>query len=320
MEKEKSMATNQVPRKREQLYTAAQDLADGLKVQEARLGVKQNTEQEILSALGAALNANTAFNVLTAANASLIAAQNIAAVNTQKFIRAAKGVLVNSLGTRWSPAWLPTGFAGNSLRVPADLAQKQALLVSLEKYLRENPDKEVEALDVTASQAGALLEALKNARNAVAAGNSAVTAASEQRKQKERELRWRFTCLVAELRLLLEDDDPTWYAFGLSRPSDLATPAIPNKVGVTAGLPGTIFVSWAPVPRAERYKIYKKEEGDGEFQSAATTVELEALITGLKGGGAVEIQVSAVNSAGESLPSDPAQIVVPAENANTAQG
>jgi hypothetical protein len=58
------MASNQVPKKREQLFAAAQELADGLKTQEARLGIKQNTEQEIRSALAAAMD-RTAFNVLT---------------------------------------------------------------------------------------------------------------------------------------------------------------------------------------------------------------------------------------------------------------
>jgi hypothetical protein len=316
---EQDMASNKLPRKREQLFTAAQGLADGLKAQEARLGIKQNTEQEIRTVLAAALSANTAFNTLSAANAVLIAAQNVAAGKARDFIFAAKGVLANSLGRQWSPAWLPTGFTGNSLRIPTHVAERQALLESLQKYFAENPDKEVETLNVTASQAGALLDALKNVRAAVAAGNSAVTAAGKQLKQKERELRWRYSALIGELQLLLDGDDPTWYAFGLKRPSDPETPAIPDNVSVTAGLPGTIVVSWAAAQRADRYRIYKKEDGDGEFQPAQTTVDQEALITGLKGGSPVEIRVSAINNAGESLPSIPAQIVVPAENPPAAQ-
>jgi hypothetical protein len=43
------------------------------------------------------------------------------------------------------------------------------------------------------------------------------------------------------------------------------------------------------------------------------------LITGLKGGSSVEIQVLAINIAGESLPSIPAQIIVPPENPATVQ-
>jgi hypothetical protein len=194
------------------------------------------------------------------------------------------------------------------------LTELQALLESLQKYLEANPDKQVESLNLTASQAGAVLVDLRNARAAVAAGDSAVTAAGKERRQKDQELRWKFTGLLGELKQLLDDDDPTWYAFGLNRPSDPETPAVPEEVSVTAGLPGTIFVTWTAARRAERYRIYKKEEGDAGFQPAATTVDPEVLITDLKGGSPVEIQVSAINIAGESLPSIPAQIVVPSEN------
>jgi hypothetical protein len=313
------MGSNQVPRKREQLYTAAEDLADGLKLQEARLGIKQNTEREVRAALEAAVNANTKFNTLSATNAALLAAQKVAADNARDFIQAAKGVLGSSLGRKWSPAWLPPGFTGNSLEVPAKLAERQALLESLQKYFEANPDKQVESIQVTASQAGAVLVALKNARASVGAGDSAVTAASQERKQKDQELRWKFSGLVAELAQLLDDEDPTWYAFGLTRPSDPETPAVPQDVSVTAGLAGTIFVNWTAARRADRYRVYKKEEGEAEFQSVAATVDPQALITGLTGGSPVEIQVSAINNAGESLPSIPAQIVVPAENRPAAQ-
>jgi hypothetical protein len=314
------MASNQVPNKREQLFVAAQQLVDGLKAQEARLGIKQNTEEVIRSALAAALNANTAFKVLTATNASLNAALKDAVANATSFVQAAKFVLMKSLGKRWSAAWFLTGFPEGSLLVPKDEAGQQALLELLQKYLEANPDKQVEGLSVTASQTGAILEALKNAKAAVGASNSSLMTAKELRKQKEQELRWRFSGLVGELGLLLEDEDPTWYAFGLSRPSDPKTPAAPNDVSLTAGLPGTIFVSWEAAPRADRYKIYKKEEGDAEFRPAATTVDPELLITGLKGGSPIEIQVSAINVAGESLPSIPAQIVVPPESPATVQG
>jgi hypothetical protein len=313
------MASNQVPQKREQLFTAARNVAEGLKAQEARLGVKQNTQDTIRAALAAALNANTAFNTLSAANAALIAAQKVAVGNSRKFLLSAKAVLGSSLGRKWSPVWLSAGFTGNSLRIPDDTAKQEALLESLQEYLKKNPEKEVTALDVTALQAAAVLEALKDTRVAVGAGDSAVSAARQQRKLKERELRWRFSALISELALLLDDEDPTWYEFGLSRPSDPEIPAIPVEVSVTSGLPGTIFVSWAAAPRADRYKVYKKQEGEAEFLPAATTVERQWLITGLNGGSTVAIQVSAINDAGESLPSIPAQILVPVESQIAAQ-
>ena len=88
---------------------------------------------------------------------------------------------------------------------------------------------------------------------------------------------------------------------------------------LAAGVPGAVHAAWSPARRANRYRIYKKEAGDAEFQATATTTGLEATISGLKPGAAVEIQVAAANDAGESLPSDPAQIVVPPEHARSAQ-
>jgi hypothetical protein len=104
------MASNQVPRKREQLYTAAEDLADGLKAQEARLSIKQNTEREVRAAFEAAVSANTQFNALSATYAALLEARKLAADDARKFIQIAKGVLAVFLGRRWSPSWLPVGF------------------------------------------------------------------------------------------------------------------------------------------------------------------------------------------------------------------
>ena len=56
--------------------------------------------------------------------------------------------------------------------------------------------------------------------------------------------------MVSELRLLLEDDDPTWDRIGLHRP-------------------------------AERYRIYKKEDPEGAFVPIAATTDPFAKIDGL---------------------------------------
>jgi hypothetical protein len=160
------------------------------------------------SALAAALTANEAFNVLCAMQATLLEAQKVAVDSARNFLIAAKSALANTLGRQWSAAWLPAGFTGGKLRIPNNVAEQQALVEAIGKYLRGNPDKEVEVFDVAASQAAALFETLKNARAAVSAGNSALSAAKDLRKEKEQELRWRFSGLIAELGLLLYDEDP----------------------------------------------------------------------------------------------------------------
>ena len=135
----------------------------------------------------------------------------------------------------------------------------------------------------------------------------------------ERALRWRLAALVSELRLLLDDNDPTWYRIGLNRPADPSIPLAPADVVVTGGPPGTIHVSWAASRRAERYRIYKKEDPEGEFVPIAATTGSFTKIDGLAEGRTLLIQVRAANAAGESQPSAPAEIVVPAAPAAPAQ-
>ena len=72
---------------------------------------------------------------------------------------------------------------------------------------------------------------------------------------------------------------------------------------------------WSPARRATRYRVFKKEDGEADYQPAATTPDSQVTITGLKRGATVHIQVSAANDAGESKACPPGQIIVPAEQA-----
>ena len=308
------MATNRLPNKLDQLITLAADMADGLKAQEANVGLKQNTEATMRADLDAARRTRNTYNTAVATSTRLTAAQTAADSNGKVFIGTAKAVLGNFLGNQWSPAWLPVGFLNNSLAVPSSIAERQVLLESIGNYLQANPDKQNGPL-VTVARAGEVFTALKDVRAAVIGGNSAVTAAKTARDQAEQDLRTRMTGLINELGQLLEDDNPTWHAFGLNRPADPETPGIPDNLVLTAGLPGSIHVTWSAARRAARYRVYKKEDGETEYQPAATTFTPVATITGLKSGAAVQIQVSAANDAGESKACIPAQIVVPAEPA-----
>ena len=123
----------------------------------------------------------------------------------------------------------------------------------------------------------------------------------------------RVTGLVAELTQLLNDEDPRWYAFGLNRPADPKTPSVPATPVLTPGVAGTVHAAWSRARRAARYRVYKKEANDEDYQHAVTAADSEAMISGLQTGGTVQIRVSAANDAGESLPSAAAQIMVPSD-------
>jgi hypothetical protein len=212
---------------------------------------------------------------------------------------------------------LPAGFTA-SLAIPKSPADCQLLLESLQQYLQAHPEHENDPLNVTIARATELSTSLKSARSEVDRSTVDLKAAKEARDRAEQALRWRMSGLIAELEQLLDDDDPSWYAFGLNRPADRNIPAVPNDLVVTAGLPGSIHVQWAPAVRARRYRIYKKEDGDTGYQPIATTSDPNAVVNGLKGGSTISVQVTAANKAGESLPSSPAEFVVPGETTVTA--
>jgi hypothetical protein len=311
------MAKNRLFDNRQQLFAQAADMAAGLHLKEAQAGIKQNTEAALRADLEAAKLAHNAYNKALAANVAFKTAETAADEDGKIFIGAAKRILTIVLGDRWSPAWLPAGFT-NSLAIPSSLAERQLLLESLDGYLQAHPEQQNAPLNVTSAQAAELAKSLKAARSQVGSSAAALTAAREARDHAEQALRWRMSGLIAELEQLLDDNDPSWYAFGLNRPSDRKIPAVPADVVVTAGLPGSIHVQWASAARARRYKIYKKTDGDADYQPIATTSDPIAVVNGLKIGATIYIQVTAANKAGESLPSSPAEFVVPGETLSTA--
>ena len=126
------------------------------------------------------------------------------------------------------------------------------------------------------------------------------------------DLRNRLTGLVGELGQLLEDDDPLWYAFGLSRPSDPETPGVPDALVLVPGTPGSINADWADARRADRYRVFRQIVGtDPDFVHVETVNDSDATVNSFSSGMTVKVRVTAVNDAGESAPSAEAQIVVP---------
>src|SRR5438552_8521047 len=208
------MATNRLPNKLDQLITLAADMADGSQAQEAKVGLKQNTEATMRADLDAASRTRNTYNTAVATSTRLTADQTAADSNGKALIGTAKAVLGNFLGKQWSPAWLAVGFRNNSLGIPSNIAERQVLLEAIGNYQQANPDKQNGPL-VTAARAMELFTALKDVRAAVISSNGAVTAAKAARDQAEQDLRTRMTGLINELGQLLQDDDPAWQAFGL---------------------------------------------------------------------------------------------------------
>jgi hypothetical protein len=307
------MADNTLPSGLDELFTLAEDMADGLNAHAAAIGILQNTEAKVRADLAAAATAQTNFGNAQTAKIGLTTAQTVADSNAKAFIGITRDVLAVTLGGQWSQVWEATGFPNQSLAIPSKMEERQALLAALQAYLTANPAKENAPLGVTAALAGTKFTALSDARSAVNAGLVDRGQKKSLRDTAEIALRTRLRGTIDEIDQLLADDDPRWYAFGLIPPAEIGPPDRPANVVLTQGPPGTVYGDWPDSARAVSYRVYKQVVGvDPDFVLAVTVSDSDCTLTGLPSGATVKVKVVAVNADGdESPPSEIKQIIVP---------
>lgn len=306
------MATNTLPVTLDDLFTLAEDMADGLNTHEVAVGIKQNTEATVRAALAAAQSAQSIFLAAKSAKTAFSTAVTVADSNAKAYIAAARGVLVNSLGSVWSQVWEATGFPNQSTAVPARQAERQALLTALQAYFTANPAKENEPLNVTAAEAGVRFTALSDARSASGQGLTDCGQKKTTRDGAATALKKRARGLIDELGQLLADDDARWLAFGLNLPGASNVPETPEALLLTASGAGVVNADWADTPRAERYHVSKLVVGvDADFVLAGSPTDSDFTLDNLPSGATVRVRVTAVNAAGESLPGDSQELAVP---------
>ncbi len=304
------MASNELPRQIDQLLTLAEDMEDGLTSYAAAIGILQNTAATMAAARSQLMTAHNDYHTSRAAKKPLVTAQSVADSNAKAFIATARGILTNYLGAGWSQAWEAAGFLNGTLAVPPTVEERQAQLPTLAFYFTNNPAQEAPPL-VTAARATLLETALSDARAAVNVASAAIGMKILIRDGDEGALRNRMRGLIAEVGQLISDSDPRWYGFGLNAPADPNTPGIRDGLVLTPGTAGVIYTEWADSRRANRYRVWKKVTGvDNSFIALATVTDSDATLTGLPSGATVQIQVTAANDAGESLPGTPGSVVV----------
>jgi hypothetical protein len=306
------MASNEIPTTPlATLFALAEDAADGATAHGAAISLQQNTAAAITTDLAAATTAESQFQAARSTKQAASNAAQIADSNAKAYLAAYKKVLSISLGDEWSAEWAAAGWPGPRLQMPSTIDGRLGLLPLAKAYLTANPGKENLGLGVSAAAADAQATALSNAR---AAANNANATAGQKKSLRDaaaEKLRQRLIGLVRELAQLIPGDDPRWYAFGLNRPDDPSTPAIPAELVLTNGGPGLVLADWADARRAERYKVEKMVVGtDADWIEALQVTESEATLTGLPVGATVKVRILAANKAGDSQPGDPAQITV----------
>ncbi len=284
------------------LFSAGTKFSAGSNEHGVALGLTVGTKVLVdadLNQFGLAFDAHRAAKVeFRGRRTALKGAQNAAF----EFDFATRDSLKRALGRKYSSAWEGSGF-NNSLVVPRSVARLQLLTRSLQSYLADHPELEVEDA-VTAVLAQGALDNLTNAQTAVDLQKSAVGTLLTARKQKEKQLRLRLRWVIDELSRVLGPLDNRWTAFGLNRPGVQETPPRPGKINVTvSGLVGS--VKWAKSPRADYYRLWLKRLGlDEEAQNIGNASDPNFTIESLPAASQFELSISASNNGGESARSE----------------
>ena len=308
------MASNQLPQGIYELFTLAEDMADGAHTHEAAVGLKQNKEADLRADLAPAILAQKDYKTAISAKDDLSTALTVADSNGKAFIGAARRVLVSNFGEKWSQSWAATGFPDNSTAVPTTQAKREALLLSLKNFFTDNPTYEVNTpkLVVTAAVAGTLNAKLAGARNGAMEGNTVAGQKKVARDAAEQTLRDRLSGMTAELGQLLDATDPLWLAFGLNEPGATGLPDSADGLVLTAGPAGTVLAHWSSASRASRYRVFQQIVGVDDVPVNVKTVnDAETTLPGLPSGKTVQIYIVSANDAGQAAPSATVQIVVP---------
>jgi hypothetical protein len=295
------MASNQLAKPLDDLFTLAEDMADGCHNHQAAIGLKQNLEVDVRADLDAAVLAQENYKDALSAKTGFSTAVIVADSNGKAFISSARRVLANNLGENWNQSWTATGFPDLSTAVPATQAKRQALLLSLKNFFAANPGYEVNTpkLVVTSAQAGVLFTALSTARVAASDGNTDAGNKKNLRDTAGQNLRARLSGLIGELGQKLADTDPLWLAFGLNEPGATNLPDSADGLVLTAGAAGTVLAHWSNSSRASRYRVFKQIDGvDAIPVNVNTVTDSDATLTGQPSGKTLKAYVIAPTTRG----------------------
>lgn len=307
----RTMASNPLPGPNDKLFALASRMINGLHDLEVTIGIKQNTEAVLTASLSAAESSEAAFgNAKTErkeANGELTKKDG----EGKTFIGNARKRLAKFFGERPSTEWEGAGWPSGSTSTPTTQDERFALIKSVKAYFTLHPEHASADMEATAALAQAAWQAIDDARGVFDTKVTDMGTAKAARDTAVKNLRDRMTGLIGELDTVLEDDDPRWHKFGLSRPSDPEMPEPPTFTTAIAGVPGTGLIDWDDPPRAEHFRVWIWIIGvDQDFHAVESPADSDATLSSLPSGATVKVRVTSVNAAGESQPGPEAQFVV----------
>ena len=228
---------------------------------------------------------------------------NLAAINA--WLKVVRGLLVGYYGNSYNMSWASAGFVQPSTSIPRKIKDQVALVGKLQTFFTANPDKEVSDLNVTASQALALLDALDAAEDPLLQAQTATGAKLRLLVAAETALSGQMRMLIDILKRLLSATDPRWETFGLNIPATPTTPGIPQNVTLTPS-GSDVLAQWEAVALAKRYRVRMMIVGvDTKYRLVASGTEPMALIPGLLPGATIMVIVQAVNGNSQGKASEP---------------
>ncbi len=229
--------------------------------------------------------------------------------NAQKVIRATRDVLKAIFGNEYNDLWTAVGFQDSLAMVtaPEDLKRILKLMIA---YFTNNPEKEV-ANYATAARAQAALDQLLAAQIALTSQEANIEQLMNVRDEKFEIVRKRISSVYQELRLKLGPLDPRWLKFGFNMPGADETPEMPTGLLATLIGPTAVALKWEAAERAAYYRVYKKVTGvDENYVAVGSPADLDFTIEGLPAGATVEIQITAVNTGGESSRTEAVTVIM----------
>lgn len=225
-----------------------------------------------------------------------------------------RDVLVPFLGRSWdSTTWPSAGWTKGTLSIPTSAPALVDLYMNLHKFLEAHSDHESDKHEVTAEKVQEQLDALEASVQAVLDAKSNQRKKSAARETSDEGLLSQVRSLVAELEIILKQDDVRWMDFLASVPGDERRPESVDVIVVLGGAVGELEVDWERTPRTDRYHVEVLIPGpDAAFKRFATVRDTNATLTDLPPGVPVKVRVVAVNDAGEAAPSEEVTAEVPA--------
>lgn len=309
--KTRTYMNNPTPDDDDVMLALAEDMADGCHDHEVAVGIKQNTETVMRAAITAMKSAK-----LDLANLKMAINTKSAAVKTAD--ESAVTVLTNCrlrfiklYGYSFNAGWEAAGFPNQSTAVPRTPDKRFTTIGNVAAYLTATPASESVDMDVTAAICSAAHTSLSTARHDLDTAETALSNGLRARDAAVTALRKRVRSLIAELTLLLADDDPLWESFGLNIPANPTPPEAITSLTATALGGGKVLLQWPYATRMGGTRVLALHQGvDTDFISLGTVNGLTMLVEDETPGVTIQFKVIPYNDGGDGPESPVATVVV----------